>query len=496
MRRRTATDRTPISEDIFGELFHHVNGSSEPLSSDAQKLLDSGDMTIKDVSHEITKDARFTEDKFLFHVPIAINFKSPDKPLKFNDKVQECLRENSNVKVVGIDRGERNLLYLTLVDSDGNILEQRSLNSVVRTREDGVSESTEYQKKLVQMERARDNARKNWDEIGVIKDLKEGYLSVVVHEIARMMVENNAIVVLEDLNVGFKQGRFAIERQVYQKFEKALIDKLNYLVFKDRGMDCAGGLLHGYQLTDAFESFDKIGKQTGFIFYVPAGYTSKIDPTTGFTNLFNTKKCTNAQGIRDFFLAFDSILWDTSRKAFAFSFDYDNFKTSNQSHITKWTVYSAKRRLVFDKDIKGPKGINPTEEILKALEKRGIAVSDGVDLKSIIEETEPSKENAWFFHKVFYAFDKTLQMRNSDSKTGEDYIESPVLNGNGEFFDSRKASKELPIDADANGAYHIAMKGVQLLEEIIAQGKTDLRIENKDWFRFIQERANRRFKNN
>ena len=48
------------------------------------------------------------------------------------------------------------------------------------------------------------------------------------------MVENNAIVVMEELNPGFKRERFAIERQVYQKFENMLIEKLSYLVFKDK----------------------------------------------------------------------------------------------------------------------------------------------------------------------------------------------------------------------------------------------------------------------
>jgi CRISPR-associated protein Cpf1 len=49
-----------------------------------------------------------------------------------------------------------------------------------------------------------------------------------------MIIEYNAIVVLEDLNFGFKRGRFKVEKQVYQKFEKMLIEKLNYLAFKDR----------------------------------------------------------------------------------------------------------------------------------------------------------------------------------------------------------------------------------------------------------------------
>ena len=53
---------------------------------------------------------------------------------------------------------------------------------------------------------------------------------------------------MEDLNYGFKRGRFKVERQVYQKFETMLINKLAYLVDKSRAVDEPGGLLKGYQL--------------------------------------------------------------------------------------------------------------------------------------------------------------------------------------------------------------------------------------------------------
>ncbi len=491
MVNRRGRDGSPVPESVHGELFRHVNGSTAPLSDAARAWLASGNLVVRDVVHEIVKDARFAEDKFAFHVPITLNFKQPDAVPRFNEQVCEFLRANPDVNVIGIDRGERNLLYLALVDRQGNLLGQRSFNTVSHVRHDGVVTPTDYQARLAMAEKDRAEARASWAEIGAIKDLKEGYLSAVVHEIARMMVEHNAIVVLEDLNVGFKRGRFRIERQVYQKFEKALIDKLNYLVFKDRGMTAPGGTLRGYQLTDAFQSFERIGKQTGFLFYVPAGYTSKIDPTTGFTNLFNTKKCSSAAGIREFFSAFDSIRWDAARHAFAFAFDYRNFKTSQESHRTAWTVYSASRRLVFDKNARTEKEIDPTAILLQAVRARGISVSDGFDLKALLLSTDPSKTNAPFFRSVFYAFDRTLQMRNS--RAGEDYIHSPVLNGRGGFFDSRNADPALPADADANGAYHIALKGVQLLAENLAANSPDLRLEHKAWFRFAQNLAARKF---
>lgn len=93
---------------------------------------------------------------------------------------------------------------------------------------------------------------------------------------------------MEDLNFGFKRGRFPVEKQVYQKFENMLISKLNLLIDKKADPTEDGGLLRAYQLTNKFDGVNK-GKQNGIIFYVPAWDTSKIDPVTGFVNLLKPK---------------------------------------------------------------------------------------------------------------------------------------------------------------------------------------------------------------
>jgi CRISPR-associated protein Cpf1 len=380
------------------------------------------------------------------------------------------------------------LLYVTVIDGKGNILEQRSFNTLGCDKHDGRRIEVDYRAKLDQQEKERDKARKSWSEIGKIKDLKSGYLSAVVHEIARLMVKYNAIVVLEDLNGGFKRGRSAIEKQVYQKFEKAMIDKLNYLVFKDRDALSDGGALRGYQMADKFESFEKLGKQTGFIYYVPAAYTSKIDPATGFTNIFDFKKCTNAEGIKTFFGCFDSIKYSAADKAFVFAFDYNKFNTRFPSWRSKWEVYSTSRRLVFDREKQCEIEVDPTKVIMDALSSQGVNPDDGFDLGKYMGKVEANRENAKFFKSIFYAFERTLQMRNSSAQTGEDYIESPVKDSSGKFFDSRKCGKALPENADANGAYHIALKGLLMVDELKTSDSPKLAIKNEKWLEFAQKR--------
>lgn len=101
--------------------------------------------------------------------------------------------------------------------------------------------------------------------------MKEGYISQVIHKICELIEKYDAIIAMGNLNLGFKNSRVKVEKQVYQKFEKMLIDKLSYYVNKKRSNTENGGILRAYQLTNKFESFKKMGVQNGFIFYVPLG---------------------------------------------------------------------------------------------------------------------------------------------------------------------------------------------------------------------------------
>lgn len=498
------TVRTPIPEDVYGEIFQYVNGNKEmpALSSDAKSYLEKrldwkpgmkfedtlGRLVVKDVTHEIVKDKRFTKQKYFFHVPLTINFKSPDgKSVKFNDLVRDYLRNNPDVRIIGIDRGERNLIYLVLMDQDGHILEQKSFN---------IMGGVDYHAKLDQRQKERDAARKSWKEIGRIKDLKAGYLSGIVYEISRMMIEHNAVVFLEDLNGGFKRSRTKIEKQVYQKFENALITKLNYLVFKDTADHRSpGGVLNGYQLTPPQGNKTQSSSQCGFIFYIPAWCTSNIDPVTGFVNLFGSEwlQWKNIEHARDFFAKFDSIRYNSADDLFDFDFDYRNFTEKGEGSQTRWTVCSVGERI---ESFRNPEKLNRwdcrtislTAAFKDLFERNGIDVRG--DLASQIQAADERQE---FWRELHHLFKLTVQLRNSNpGATGrdDDYILSPVRDRNGVFFDSRKASAEWPCDADANGAFNIARKGLWFLQQLNSQpdGEKKLPTMNqKDWLNFVQK---------
>lgn len=462
-------------------IIHKANNAIENKNIDNKKKQSK-------FKYDIIKDRRYTVDKFQFHVPITLNFKAIGNE-RINESVNQFIKDNNVKHIIGIDRGERHLLYLSLIDLKGNIVKQFSLNEIVNEY-NGNSYKTNYHTLLEKREKERDLARKSWKTIENIKELKEGYISQVIHKITQLMIEYKAIVVLEDLNFGFMRGRQKVEKQVYQKFEKMLIDKLNYLVEKKKNKNEIGGLLNAYQLTNKFESFQKMGKQNGFLFYIPAWNTSKMDPVTGFVNLFDTHY-TNIEKAKEFFDKFKDIKFNENKNYFEFVVDdYTRFNQKAEGTKLDWIICSNRERIkTFRNSSKNNQWdsvkINLTEEYIKFFQKYNI------NYKSALKEQINAKPEKDFFEGLLYLFKLTLQMRNSITGTETDYLISPVANKNDEFFDTREVKENLPNNADANGAYNIARKGLWVIEQIKKAKdlkKIKLAISNKEWLQFVQNK--------
>lgn len=437
--------------------------------------------------YDIVKDRRYTVDKFHFHVPITINFKSSGRP-NINEHVLDIIRHHGIEHVIGIDRGERHLLYLSLIDLKGRIIKQMTLNEI--KQQTGGNYGTNYKELLAAREGDRAEARRNWKKIENIKDLKAGYLSQVVHVIAQMMVEYNAIVVLEDLNMGFMRGRQKIERSVYEQFEHMLIDKLNFYVDKKKEACAPGGLLHGLQLANKFESFNKLGKQSGCLFYVPAWNTSKIDPVTGFVNMLDARY-ESVESSRRFFSRFDVIRYNEEKNWFEFTFDYNNFHAKLDGTKTQWTLCTYGSRI---KTFRNPAKLNQwdNEEVVLTDEFKKVFANAGINIHGNLKEAICSLAKREHLESLMHLMKLLLQLRNSKTNSEVDYMLSPVAE-NGVFYDSRSSNGNLPIDADANGAYNIARKGLWVLRQIQDSkpgDKLNLALSNKEWLRFVQEKSN------
>ena len=464
------------------KITHHANQPIKNKNPDNEK---KGSV----FEYDIVKDKRFTKRQFSLHMSVTINFKAHGQEF-LNYDVRKAVKYKDDNYVIGIDRGERNLIYISVINSNGEIVEQMSLNEIIGDN----GYSVDYQKLLDKKEKERDKARKNWTSVENIKELKEGYISQVVHKICELVIKYDAVIAMEDLNFGFKRGRFPVEKQVYQKFENMLISKLNLLIDKKAEPTENGGLLRAYQLTNKFDGVNK-AKQNGIIFYVPAWDTSKIDPVTGFVDLLKPKY-TSVREAKKLFETIDDIKYNTNTDMFEFCIDYGKFPRCNSDFKKTWTVCTNSSRILsFRNEKKNNEWDN--KQIVLTDEFKSLFNVFGIDYTSDLKASILSISNADFYNRLIRLLSLTLQMRNSiigSTLPEDDYLISPVANDRGEFYDSRNykgSNAALPCDADANGAYNIARKALWAInvlkdtpDDMLQKAK--LSITNAEWLEYTQ----------
>jgi hypothetical protein len=461
------------SENKQGNFPIKLNGQAEIFFRPKTEIKKLGKKKDRD-GKEVIDHKRYSEDKIFFHCPIALNRGKGDA-YKFNSEINAFLANNPNINIIGVDRGEKHLAYYSVIDQKGNRLESGSLNEI-----NGIK----YAEKLEGKAGDREKARRDWQMVEGIKDLKKGYISCVVRKLADLIIKHNAIIVFEDLNMRFKQVRGGIEKSVYQQLEKALIEKLNFFVQKGEvNSEKAGHILKAYQLTAPIIAFKDMGKQTGIMYYTQASYTSKVDPLTGWRpNLY--LKYSNAKQAKENILKFKEIRFNKDDNRFEFTYDLKNFQIQKEyPKRTEWTLCSSVERFRWNKKLNNNKGgydYYPAsgENSLTTKFKNLFQSSDvNFETGSLLLQLGAvgSDGNEKFFRDFIFLFNLICQIRNTNSNSvgdENDFIFSPIE----PFFDSRKAKefdKNMPMNGDENGAYNIARKGVILLNRISNHAKED-----------------------
>ncbi len=471
-------------ENIFKDVENKpkLNGSAEIFyrkalqESDLQKIKDK-------TGKEVIKNYRFSKPKFMFHVPITLNFCKDGKTHR--EIITENVINNKINTFIGIDRGEKNLAYYSVVDSSGKILDQGDLNiqfvdQAGNPRSIKVDDTIchNYCDLLTVREKERDKARRSWQSISQIKDLKKGYISQAVRKIADLAIKHNAFIVLEDLNAGFKRGRQKIERSVYQQLELALAQKFNYLVQKDVPEGETGSATKGLQLTPLasnFSDIEKSGKQFGIMLYTRANYTSQTDPVTGWRKsryLAPGSKNNIRQQILE---KFSEIIFDGNDYVFEYT----------DSVGTQWKLYSGKDgqslKRFYNKKNRDGLWFNEEINVNALLDEVFNTIKHKKSIRAEIKE-DPGCELD--YERLRKAIELLQQIRNfGTSKGEEDFLLSPVRNQSGEHFDSRTATNDQPQNGDANGAYKIARKGILVTEHIRRGYK--LFISDPEWDAYL-----------
>ncbi|MCQ2596556.1 MAG: type V CRISPR-associated protein Cas12a/Cpf1 [Treponema sp.] len=330
-----------IDSEVYKSIYNHLN-FGKTLSADAKTLIDSGEVVYKKADRDLIKDRRYTEENITFHLPILLNYKARDVFVKsFNENVINTIN-NNDVNILAVNRGENNLITTVLIDKNGKILNKKSYNTI-----DTSYNKINFKDKLARKEQERMNSRMNWQEIENISKLKDGYLSVIVHEIATMMVENNAVLVMEDLSADFVHSRAMIERNVYQKFQSKLIEKLSFLVFKNAEKNENGSIYHPYQLCPDINEYKPNYLQFGWIFFLNPTYISKIISEESYVNVFNFYEVNNFKDRIKYLSKFKSI--KKSKDGFEFYFERKLFNELFEGEDKLvcngiWNIYNKKEK--------------------------------------------------------------------------------------------------------------------------------------------------------
>lgn len=439
---------------------------------------------------EIIEKLRYSEDKYFLHLSINLNFINKGKDKAVNDMVNAMLGEvkdeTDKFRIIGLDRGEKNLAYFSVINEKQEILDQGSLNYIERRDKDGniiqeinryhdkngnfykeeIKDYKDYQNLLDKKEIDRLKSRQSWEKIENIKELKNGYVSMVVNKICNLVVQairdqRIPLIVLENLNSGMKRGRQKIEKQIYQKLEIKLAEKLSFLVDKKEG-----NFLKAWQLVPKIENYGKdldIKKQVGIIFYVDPSFTSAICPNCGFRKRIKI----DPQNAREIAKEME-ISYEDGRYIF-------QYKVGN-GELGYNKIYSDVERLKWDDTARA---IVKTKSVTDDFDKLFAYIDDKTKLKEqILMNADPK-----FWKEFSRCLNLILRIRNSQNKkrkfneeTGEiceegenrDFIFCPQCHFHSEEGDilnkfrqeKYRGRNKFEFNGDANGAYNIARKGL------------------------------------
>lgn len=241
--------------------YKYLNGKSKTLLPEAEALLKSGRITFKEAARDIIKDKRYTEDQMLVHFPIALNYRCSSRDYDINKDIRSLLKNNPAVHILGVHLGGDNLAEITIMDQEGKLIIQKVYNEF---------NEYNYLQALHLKEEQRVEAQRNWLQMEKLKHLKDGYLASLVNEICQLLLQHNAIIVLEDYRKS--KGKAVQAQHIHMQLALKLVHKLNYLTIKGKAPLEPGGLLNAYQLAPKVESLAGFANQIGIVFFVLPNY--------------------------------------------------------------------------------------------------------------------------------------------------------------------------------------------------------------------------------
>ena len=402
-------------------------------------------------SYDIVKDKSHTVDKIVLNMPMTLNAHTQDIYVRdLNERVNAMMDNNEFDHMITITRSFRNLLYYRVTDFDGKVKEQGSFN---------VIDGTDYYSKIDAVAKERIEQKQSWKQVKPIKNIKDGYISLVISKIAEMVMKYNAIIILDRYNENEKNKKFALEKTLYKTFVDKLINKLSFLVLKDSPEDEAGSPLHPYQLAKPLGTMDT-GNQSGIIYFMNPFDTDRMDIETGYTSrlYFKYKNRVAAKKEID---KFNYFMYDSRNGHFMFNLNYSKFGLKDEIK-DEWSLYVHGTRHFYDNSAKSVtekyKVVDLDLQLKNLFAKYEIDYTADQKMNmSVI--TENKDVDADFYKNLYFILNMAFKIRFVDYLNDEqDYAISPVLK-DGAFF-TTGAGTQYPC--------HDAVKTELLRQKLIA----------------------------
>jgi CRISPR-associated protein Cpf1 len=219
-------DGEQIPRAIYESIYKIKNGFTNVEDADYKKAVDYMKhhkvktwAATADFSHQ----KRYMSDKFLLQLTYTKNNDVSDRANDMlNDRVNEAIKDGFNV--ISVSRSTTDMVYVMALDSDMNILEEKSLNVI-----DGI----DYAAMLSDVYREKLENKKSWVYDTDGKDLKSAYLELAITQILKMAKKYNAVIAVESISDTVKDKYSFLDNQVFRAFEKRIAERLADLSYKD-----------------------------------------------------------------------------------------------------------------------------------------------------------------------------------------------------------------------------------------------------------------------
>lgn len=422
-------------------------------------------------TYALCKDKRFMTDKFFLSLAIQVGFRNNEvNRYELNRRVNEQVLEKLP-NMLSVRVAERHLLYYVVTSPDGEILEQGSLN-VIRSGNGTQEVKTDYKQILTKRETEIMEAKEAWDYSKDIKNIKEGYLSQAIHTIVKLQEKYDAVIFLEDYSGTFVQKRMKNLKNVYQQFQKALLQKLSCFVPEGKGFADA------ICLACPVSSLDDLKGQSGIVYFVNPSYTANVDPATGFANqYYEAFVYESVKKAKDTVSKITDIQFDEDNQDFAITISEKDFGVSSLDK--KWVLHTRGVRTIF-KDKKYQE-YDCTANMKQLFAEYGISSFEDMKTKDL---------NKRFYEQFFEIVSVMFRIHYYIPALEEEYVLSPVENKDGICFNSQMGKSGKPLCSAVIKTYLMGVKGLRDLQGINKETlfvERDEKGTHKDkWLDFLQ----------